>query len=174
MARPLILFIGEAPGEMEDVLGIPFVGESGRILNILLDFTHNLLNGDRIYTPEPKHAFPFVITNVVACRPIQDQFNTPITDLVSHGQEFKLDTFSILNRTPTHGEIQQCLPHIDQLVEELSPAGIVYLGKVAEAYETGLPKLSMPHPAYIYRMEFKLLPVIDLARSLSLFIRSLC
>lgn len=53
--RPLILIIGEAPGEDEDRLGIPFCGASGQLLWQFLD--RNRLS-------------PIcMITNVVACHP---------------------------------------------------------------------------------------------------------
>ena len=51
-----IMFIGEAPGQREDELGIPFVGRSGEYLNYLL----NLIQLER------QSVF---ITNVVKCRP---------------------------------------------------------------------------------------------------------
>jgi len=54
-----ILFIGEAPGPTEDLLGRPFVGPAGRILDSLLE------------EALPKEASIY-ITNVVACFPIRD------------------------------------------------------------------------------------------------------
>lgn len=51
---PDILFIGEAPGEHEDIQGIPFVGQSGEILDRAIE-NSGITN--------------FAITNVVKCRP---------------------------------------------------------------------------------------------------------
>ncbi len=51
-----ILFIGEAPGEQEDLEGKPFVGSAGRLLNQLLSSIG--LSRQEIY-----------ITNIVKCRP---------------------------------------------------------------------------------------------------------
>lgn len=51
-----ILFIGEAPGEQEDLQGRPFVGAAGRLLNQLLNSIG--LRREEIY-----------ITNIVKCRP---------------------------------------------------------------------------------------------------------
>jgi len=50
-----VMIVGEAPGAQEDQRGIPFVGESGKILR-----TELTANGliDKVY-----------ITNVVKCRP---------------------------------------------------------------------------------------------------------
>jgi uracil-DNA glycosylase len=51
-----ILFIGEAPGEHEDLQGLPFVGKSGQYLDELL--AKNGLSRDAVF-----------IANVVKCRP---------------------------------------------------------------------------------------------------------
>lgn len=51
---PHILLLGEAPGEQEDHQRLPFVGDSGRILNFILHRS-------------PR--FTFTLTNMVACRP---------------------------------------------------------------------------------------------------------
>ncbi len=51
-----VLIVGEAPGQQEDKMGIPFVGRSGQLLNKLLGEVE--LERDDIY-----------IANVVKCRP---------------------------------------------------------------------------------------------------------
>lgn len=51
-----VVFIGEAPGEKEDLSGIPFVGRAGKLLDRMLE--EEKLPRDRI-----------MITNVVKCRP---------------------------------------------------------------------------------------------------------
>lgn len=51
-----IMIVGEAPGEEEDKEGKPFVGESGKLLNKLLEYID--LPRDDVF-----------ITNVVCCRP---------------------------------------------------------------------------------------------------------
>jgi DNA polymerase len=55
-----ILFIGEAPGKTEDLLGEPFVGASGKLLDAMLE--------DAGYTNE------YYITNTVFCRPTDEPF----------------------------------------------------------------------------------------------------
>jgi len=52
--NPDIIFVGEAPGEQEDIQGIPFIGSSGKILDAALDYA-KIDN--------------YVITNLVKCRP---------------------------------------------------------------------------------------------------------
>lgn len=51
-----IMLIGEAPGEQEDLEGLPFVGESGQLLSAMLDCLKIELDD-------------FYVTNTVMCRP---------------------------------------------------------------------------------------------------------
>ncbi|MFN3410624.1 MAG: uracil-DNA glycosylase [Exilispira sp.] len=51
-----VMIIGEAPGEQEDIQGLPFVGKAGQLLTKLLDNAG--LQRDKIY-----------ITNCIKCRP---------------------------------------------------------------------------------------------------------
>ena len=55
------LFVGEAPGEDEDVSGEPFVGQAGRLLDNML-MALRLKRGDNVY-----------IANVIKCRPENDR-----------------------------------------------------------------------------------------------------
>ena len=52
-----LLIVGEAPGSQEDILGKPFVGKSGKLLNNLLEKSGIDINND-IY-----------FCNVIKCRP---------------------------------------------------------------------------------------------------------
>ena len=60
-----IVFIGEAPGEKEDLLGIPFVGRAGKLLDKILSAIK--LSRDDIY-----------ICNVLKCRPPNNRNPLPI------------------------------------------------------------------------------------------------
>lgn len=51
-----ILFVGEGPGEQEDIQGIPFVGAAGKLLDDMLSIID--LNRQNVY-----------IANIVKCRP---------------------------------------------------------------------------------------------------------
>ncbi len=51
-----MLFVGEGPGEQEDIQGLPFVGPAGKLLDLLL--TALMVKEDSYY-----------ITNIVKCRP---------------------------------------------------------------------------------------------------------
>jgi DNA polymerase len=59
-----VLFIGEAPGQAEDLKGKPFVGAAGKFLDTLLSET-GLLRSD------------VFITNVVKCRPPRNREPKP-------------------------------------------------------------------------------------------------
>jgi len=60
-----IVFIGEGPGEMEDIKGRPFVGRAGQLLDKMLAAIN--LKREEVY-----------ITNVVKCRPPKNR--TPLPD----------------------------------------------------------------------------------------------
>lgn len=60
-----LLFVGEAPGEKEDLLGEPFVGRSGKLLDLYL----NSIGLDR-----DKNIY---IANMVKCRPPQNRDPRP-------------------------------------------------------------------------------------------------
>ena len=61
-----IMFIGEGPGEQEDLLGLPFVGRAGELLDDMLSVI-DLSRNSNVY-----------IANIVKCRPPQnrDPLNT--------------------------------------------------------------------------------------------------
>lgn len=65
-----LMFVGEAPGQKEDEVGRPFVGNAGRLLDKLLE--QNDINRSDVF-----------ITNIVACRPPKNR--TPrITEVRAH------------------------------------------------------------------------------------------
>lgn len=68
-----ILLIGEAPGESENVLGQPFVGPAGHLL-------------DRIIRSAVPDSMAWAITNLVACIPRQDgsKVSEPDPDDILH------------------------------------------------------------------------------------------
>lgn len=57
-----VLFVGEAPGRSEDVLGQPFVGPAGQLL-------------DRIIKSADRRVTIYAFTNLVACIPLGDDGN---------------------------------------------------------------------------------------------------
>jgi len=67
-AAAQIMFVGEGPGEQEDLSGEPFVGKSGQLLTRELEKIG--VSRDEIF-----------ITNIVKCRPPQNR--TPLTDEIA-------------------------------------------------------------------------------------------
>lgn len=61
-----IILIGEAPGENEDLQGIPFVGRAGKLLNDFLDKA-GILREEDLY-----------IINTVKCRPPKNRVPTEV------------------------------------------------------------------------------------------------
>ena len=59
-----ILFIGEGPGETEDLEGLPFVGKAGQLLDVMLQLIG--LDRSTVY-----------IANIVKCRPPQNRDPKP-------------------------------------------------------------------------------------------------
>ena len=168
---PHVLFIGEAPGELEDMLGLAFWGPAGNILDRILIECSNAHPGHK-HIPSCIHKltdlqttnsateacpscqlrtrygptnFYFTITNTVCCRPVHTVDTTPTIKL--HGR----------NRQPTEAEINSCKNHILELIQLSTPHSsvpahsvpfpithVVCLGEVAnKAYGT----LGVPHPA---------------------------
>ncbi len=93
-----LVFIGEAPGENEDIRGIPFIGRAGKLLDEVLEETG--LSREDIW-----------ISNIVKCRP------TKISD---SGRP--------ANRAPLMGEIRNCQKWLDAELSVIEPTVIVCLG----------------------------------------------
>lgn len=161
-----LLIVGEAPGEIEDARGLPFVGDSGRVLNNLLK--------------QVKFPFSYTITNMVCCRPMTVIMMDSSDDSKLESGEYELSEleyevdYEIIdkNRDPTPAEIAACSSHLTELFDELQPHGLVLLGLVAGKYKPPrkIPTLKLVHPAYIVRRELKYLSVKKEARKLEKFL----
>jgi uracil-DNA glycosylase family 4 len=123
-----ILFIGEAPGKMEDIKGEAFVGKSGKLLDAIIK--------DALKSSTGFHALQnptYYITNTVACRP---------TDRL--GGE---------NREPTYEEVLHCAARLSKTVELCQPKLVIFVGKLAQRfYHKHFPNAhTMLHPSYLLR-----------------------
>lgn len=146
------LFVGEAPGREEDELGKPFVGQSGRIFNRLLDDVNEgiekLWNTPHT-TPSVRrkykdrlNAITGCVINTVGCIPLNQV-----------GEQWPI-------HPPSKGEIDACLPRGVSLYDAIRPQRVVLLGKSAEIWWKMLTSLlrnvpteplKLRHPAYIAR-----------------------
>jgi len=132
-----ILFLGEAPGKTEDLIGEAFIGASGNLLEIMLK--------EAIAFSQIKSQLKFYITNTVLCRPwIWDEEDE------LHGQ----------NRKPSEDEVLACMPNIIEIAKIVKPSLVVFLGKVSEQYyNREFPHtVSIFHPAYHLRFGGKVSP----------------
>jgi DNA polymerase len=129
-----VLFIGEAPGNDEDLCGLPFVGRSGAMLESWIALAR-----------EEGLKFTYGITNIVACIP----------------KTLDEETGKKGVRPPTKQEADACKLRLLTTIQRCSPSLIVVVGKTAKKYlripargmekEYNTPVLELQHPAYILR-----------------------
>lgn len=125
-----VLFIGEAPGESEDVLGQPFVGPAGKLLDMLIGQSEP---GD----------LRFAYTNVIACFPKNVETEKP----------------SKFTQPPKEA-VKACRDRLMELVGIAKPKAVVFVGKFAwdsSSLAVGEKckgvKVTITHPAAILRAE---------------------
>lgn len=102
-----LLFLGEAPGEQEDLQGWPFIGPAGELLRSYLWHVAGL------------HDNEFYLSNIVICRPT-----------IPGDPPLK-------NREPRAEEIRNCAPRLHGTIYEIDPLLIVALGGTALRALTG-------------------------------------
>jgi DNA polymerase len=126
-----LMFVGEGPGEQEDLQGIPFCGRAGELLTRMIESGLGIPRGS-VY-----------ICNIVKCRPPQNR--TPLPEEIAACRPF-LD-----------GQIDAVRPRV--IVALGKPAASVLLGRdvaisrargVWQAYR-GIPVMPTFHPAFLLR-----------------------
>ena len=123
-----VLFLGEAPGESEDVVGLPFVGPAGRLLEALIS---------RAVRNSAVREMKFAFTNLVACFP----------------KEMK----DIGVNEPPDYTIKECMPRVSEFIALADPSRIVCVGKLASKWierimsHSDILRIHIPHPAAILR-----------------------
>lgn len=128
-----VLFMGEAPGETEDLLGTPFIGKSGRLFKLMLQDANN----------DSEYSIPkYFITNTVLCRP------------VAYNENKK----SYMNRQPTIHEVLKCKRNVFSIIKTVRPKIICFIGKEAEKYYLKDLKnlrcyeiMKIQHPSFLLR-----------------------
>lgn len=119
-----VLFVGEAPGQSEDIHGIPFVGPAGHMLDDQIK--EALVNAG---SPELRIAF----TNLICCIPKEG------------GQK---------TGEPPKESVEACAPRLDEFMCLCKPRLTVAVGDLAEKYLGVLVDVSITHPAAILRAEY--------------------
>ena len=99
--QPVLMLIGEAPGEQEALQGRPFVGKAGKNLDVFLNTLQ--LNREEIY-----------ISNVVKIRP---------SKISAAGR--------VVNRPPSKEEKALFIPWLMREISIVKPQALVTLGNVA-------------------------------------------
>jgi DNA polymerase len=126
-----LMFVGEGPGEQEDLQGLPFVGRAGELLTRMIERGLGVPRSE-VY-----------ICNIVKCRPPGNR--TPLADEVSTCRPF-LD-----------GQIDAVAPRV--IVTLGKPASSLLLGREVSITRVrgvwheyrGIPVMPTFHPAFILR-----------------------
>ncbi len=131
-----VLFVGEAPGDSENLLGKPFCGPAGQLLDEMI--TTAWIKARRTHD-KVTHAF----YNLIGCLPREEDGTK------SHGG---LD----------HDWVMQCQPRLKEFLGITNPKLVVCLGKEPKQYldpvykhgvklPQGVNKIEVIHPAAILR-----------------------
>lgn len=139
-----ILFIGEAPGDSEDVIGKPFVGPAGQLLDSIIE---QAIDGK----------YDYAMTNLVACIPKFD------------GNKGEPEKEHIEACSERLGEfVNMANPRVIVLVGALASKWIKgqaqFGGRYDWEYESGVEKpiinfVQIAHPAFILRMNIAARPL---------------
>lgn len=135
-----VLFIGEAPGKSENVLGQPFVGPAGQLLDRIVKDSIGQINVMQGVRQRPPLRVAF--TNLVGCIPMGDD-----GDKVGE---------------PEEEQIVSCAGRLRDVVKLTAPRLIVCVGKLPETFlDPGykhslpipreVPRIAIQHPAAILR-----------------------
>ncbi|MCX7829595.1 MAG: uracil-DNA glycosylase [Acidobacteria bacterium] len=126
-----IMFVGEAPGEEEDIQGIPFVGRAGQLLTDII--TKGMrINREDVY-----------IANIVKCRPPENRTPRPMEALTC--LPFLKGQISIISP-----QVIVCLGKVavSYLLQRAEPIGQLR-GKWFDY--NGIPVMATFHPSYLLR-----------------------
>lgn len=124
-----VLFIGEAPGDSEDILGHPFVGPAGKLLDDMINDAMEMrgISGLRLG-----------FTNLLACIPVKD----------AKGR-----------REPKKASIVACSPRLQEFMELARPRLIIKVGAIAQENLRDLHGVGIIHPSAILQMDAARKPV---------------
>lgn len=125
-----ILFIGEAPGDSEDVIGKPFVGPAGQLLDSIIE---QAIDGQ----------YDYALTNLVACIPKFDGTKgEPEKEHIEACRERLLEF------------IEMAKPRLLVLVGTLASKWVPTSSEVRD-----IARIRIPHPAFILRMNIAARPL---------------
>lgn len=141
-----VLFSGEAPGHSEDILGKPFVGPAGQLLDDIIAQSLHKCGKVDVDEEGDDNWYPanlvLAFTNLVGCIPLGED--------------------GTKTAEPSLESIKACSPRLRELVIMAKPKLIVTAGKLADEYASkatlskhisikGIEWISITHPAAIIR-----------------------
>lgn len=121
-----VLFIGEAPGESEDMFGWPFWGPAGKLFDDIIQEAQvgvGMTSSTEAYKAE---VLTYALINVVGCWPKDPS-----------------DTSSGEGRAPNKEEILACQPRVVDLIKLARPRMIISVGDIARR---NIPRPLPGHP----------------------------
>lgn len=125
-----VLFIGEAPGESEDVLGRPFVGPAGKLL-------------DQIIEQSVSSSVSYAMTNLVACIP---------RDRNNGGKTAEPEEHSLKECRPRLEQfVSIASPKLIVCVGKLAETWLAPGYKNSPKFARSIPQVAITHPAAILR-----------------------
>ena len=134
-----IMFLGEAPGRVEDLRGEPFIGPSGQLLEEMI------ADATRIARPASEcHPFAllpsYFVTNAVMCHP---------TERIGGD-----------DRVPHAHEVLACMDNVLTLYKRVNPAVVIFVGKVAARFyaKEFTVHETILHPSFLLRQGGKSSP----------------
>lgn len=127
-----IMFMGEAPGRVEDLRGEPFIGPSGKLLEEMIAQAARWATVDKLPS--------YFVTNAVFCHP---------TERI--GGE---------NRLPHSHEVLACMDNVLKLYRAVHPRIVIFVGKVPEKYYAKEFTIhdTILHPSFLLRQGGKSSP----------------
>lgn len=138
-----ILFVGEGPGEAENLLGKPFIGPAGKLLDIIIKESIVVVN--EVRTESDKAPLKYGITNLVGCIPREGL------------REKALE--------PLPEDIECCKPRLEWFIELCDPQVVICLGKLPAQYlrqgykhsiklvDRETPVVNLMHPSWALRQD---------------------
>lgn len=138
-----LLFVGEAPGDSENVLGIPFCGPAGRLLD---DIISKALCPEIARPSRNDWPLRVAFTNLLGCIPYEMSENGAI----EKSKDIRISA------------IKQCKPRLLEFIQMVNPIYIICVGRLSGDHLTHgdldtvqLPRFvamdSITHPAAILR-----------------------
>ena len=127
-----LMFVGEGPGQDEDLTGRPFVGAAGQLLTKIIEAMH--IRRDEVY-----------IANIVKCRPPGNR--TPMTDEVESCFPFLLRQIEAVGPQVI---VALGAPATQALLGVTMPISRLR-GEFKRFGRTGIEVMPTYHPAYLLR-----------------------